>query len=382
MTEAPTIESPESESALAEIVREERRPIRPFGSGTKSSMDPASSAESVPVCLRKLDRIVEYVPGDLVVTVQAGMRLADLQAELAKHNQWLPIDPPHADATIGGILATNSSGPRRLAYGTARDLLLGLRVVGADGVATKSGGRVVKNVTGYDLPKLHIGAFGVLGVITEASFKVRPRPEVSAVFAVACASFGEAHALLLKMFDARLSPCALEALDGVLAGAVGGGETPPLPGALALIGVEGTTEIIERHAREIAGLGAGRPRPYVADTTWSSIRDLPGRLADKVRIRIGAKPHDLPGVLSECGPSASRWARVGTGIAWLDMNPAADLPNQISRWHERAAAKGGYAVVESAPLDLPGRERLPWGSLTPLMQKIREAWDPDRKFHG
>ena len=181
-----TVLNPQSEAELVELVRA-GKPLQVIGSGTKRHHGHAPAAEGRTVSLRKLCKITAYEPGDLVVTVQAGTRLVDLQAELAKRNQWLPLDPPYAEATIGGILGANSSGPRRYGYGTIRDHLLGIRVVGADGGLTRSGGRVVKNVTGFDLHKLHVGAYGSLGIVTEASFKLRPRPDLSAAFVFPCA---------------------------------------------------------------------------------------------------------------------------------------------------------------------------------------------------
>ncbi len=227
----------DSEESLAAVLRE-GRPVHAVGSGTKRHHGPAPAADAVEVRLRRLDRITAHEPGDLVVTAQAGVLLADLQAELARHGQWLPIDPPYGEATVGGILAANSSGPRRLGYGTMRDHLIGLRVLGADGVATKSGGRVVKNVTGYDVHKLHVGAFGTLGIIVEANFKVRPRPEVSALAVFSCGSFAEAHRLLLEVHASPLRPVALEA-----------------HGPRATVGIEGTRAALERHLRDLRKFG-------------------------------------------------------------------------------------------------------------------------------
>lgn len=409
-----TLFPPRTEEALADLVRAfaaQGRAIRAVGNGTKAHVGPACGRGLLPqtagksgpegpshpvtVSLRGLDRITQYEPGDLVVTVQTGVKLEDLQAELGKRGQWLAIDPPYADATIGGILATNSSGPRRLAYGTARDMLLGLRVVEADGTVTKSGGRVVKNVTGFDLPKLHIGAFGTLGIITEASFKVRPRPPVSAVIVIPFASFEAAHAALLRVHASSLRPAALEALDqgpaAVLRERVGAFGGAPLPEGtvLAIVGVEGTRAVVQRHARDLPRIVMGMPAsapvhvhaPLREDATaavWAALRDLPERLKSFVRVRVGAKPHDLPGVMGGIEDRvAGKWARVGSGLAWLDCEPSSDLPDRISALHAKAAAVGGYAVVESAPLDLPGRDRLPWGTGGhPLMRAIKQAWDP------
>src|SRR5206468_5170099 len=113
--------------------------------------------------------------GDLVITVEAGVALADVQRVVAKAGQWLALDPPEVGATVGGVVATAASGPRRLRYGTPRDLLIGITVVLADGTIAKSGGKVVKNVAGYDLGKLFTGSFGTLGVIAECTFRLHPR---------------------------------------------------------------------------------------------------------------------------------------------------------------------------------------------------------------
>src|SRR3989304_1046329 len=128
--------------------------------------------------LRRLSGLLEHEPGDLTATVEAGMTLGTFQAELSRRGQWLSLDPPQAArATLGGILASNASGPRRHLYGTARDLLIGITMVLADGAIVRGGGKVVKNVAGYDLPKLAVGSFGTLGVIVEATVKLRPRPD-------------------------------------------------------------------------------------------------------------------------------------------------------------------------------------------------------------
>jgi glycolate oxidase FAD binding subunit len=362
--------SPKTEEELSALIRE-GTPLRPYGSGTKLHYGPSSGAEARPVCLRKLSKITSYEPGDLVVTVQAGARLVDVQAELAKRNQWLPLDPPFAEATIGGILATNSSGSRRYGYGTIRDHLLGTRSVGADGVVTRSGGRVVKNVTGYDLHKLHVGAFGTLGVVTEASFKLRPKPDISAAFVFPCASVEEAHDLLLKVYSSSLRPVALEALDGRLKHIIDGA-------ALAIVAVEGTRPVIDRHYRELRDLA---PRLGIlenerAEPLWNALRKLPEALKDYVRIRIGAKPYELKRVL----PQAPLRISVGTGIARADLEAAGDLHFSLRRMADKTAALGGYLVTESAPPTMPNRDKLIWGppGEHPLLKGIRSMRDPKR----
>src|SRR5581483_1573581 len=149
-----------------------------LGRGGHRDLGGPPSRLDLVVRLDALDRIVDHQAGDMTVTVEAGCPLAAVQSVLAGAGQWLPLDPPRPDATtIGGLVAADLSGPLRASQGTVRDLLLGIAVVGADGALVRGGGRVVKNVAGYDLPKLHVGAFGTLGIVVEATFKVRPRPE-------------------------------------------------------------------------------------------------------------------------------------------------------------------------------------------------------------
>jgi len=363
------VPTPQSEQEIADLVRA-GSPLQVIGSGTKRHHGPTAVADAQTIGLRKLNKITAYEPGDLVVTVQAGAKLTELQAELAKRNQWLPLDPPYAEATIGGILATNSSGPRRYGYGTVRDHLLGTRSVGADGIVTRSGGRVVKNVTGFDLHKLHVGAFGSLGIVTEASFKLRPRPEISAAFVFPCASVEEAHALCLRVYDSKLRPVALEALDGRLKHIIDGA-------ALAIVGVEGTRPVIDRHYRELRDMAPklGYMEGERAEPLWNALRKLPEALKDYVRVRIGGKPHELRRLL----PPAPLWISAGTGVARADLEPAADLHFSLRRLADKASSLGGYLVAESAPLGMANREKLVWGpGDAPLMKGIRALRDPKR----
>lgn len=151
--------------------------VIPWGGGTSMDLGMPPRRYDVALDVTALDQLVEYEPADLTVTVEAGMPLSRLQRLLGERGQWLPLDPPlPAAATVGGVLATNASGPARAAHGTARDLLIGMSVATVEGELVKSGGRVVKNVAGYDMGKLHIGGLGTLGVIVQASFKVAPLP--------------------------------------------------------------------------------------------------------------------------------------------------------------------------------------------------------------
>jgi FAD/FMN-containing dehydrogenases len=147
------------------------------GNGTKQTFGGVCPAPDLVLDTRALDRLIEHQPGDLIVRAGAGMPLADLQEHVRDSGQLLSLDEPVQGGTIGGVLATNTSGPHRLLHGTARDLLIGITVVLADGTIAHSGGKVVKNVAGYDLGKLLVGSYGTLAVITEATFRLHPVPE-------------------------------------------------------------------------------------------------------------------------------------------------------------------------------------------------------------
>lgn len=382
--------------ALVERAGQEGAALAVEGSGTKRHFGAAEAAGAQRVSLRGLSRVTAHDVGDMIVSVEAGARLSDVQALLAPHGQWLPIDPPFVDegATIGGILATASSGPRRLGHGTVKDLLLGVRVLGAHGRVTKSGGRVVKNVSGYDLHRPQVGAFGTLGVIVEAHFKVAARPEVSAIWAVPRATLAEAHGLLLEVAATALRPVALEAVDAASAGLLRA-RVPALPGeaglAVALVGIEGSRPSFERHARDLASFaarGAGAAvlleRP-TSEPLWRALAELPAAQRGAVRVRVGARPRDLPDLLAALdlarAPVRGASVRAGVGLAFLALAPdgdAAALGPLVARWHRLASARGGYAVVESAPLDLLGRAQLPFGvgASSRLGAALRRAWDP------
>jgi glycolate oxidase FAD binding subunit len=385
--------SPTSEAELADAVKEAAARGQALfceGSGSKRHHGPAVSERARRLSLRRLDRVTGYDPADMILSCQAGARLADVQRTLAEHKQWLPIDPPYPGATIGGIVATASAGPRRLGYGTIKDALLGVRVVGADGVVTKSGGKVVKNVSGYDLHRLQVGAFGSLGVLLEAHFKVGARPALVGALLLGQASFEQALQTLLEIAAGPLRPVALEAIDAAAA-------TPmrrlcpelPSTAAVAIVGIEGSRAAFERHLRDLTEVRSTAGISTVleggaADRLWQAFRDAPAQAVDDITLRIGARPHDLPGLLPrlelESLGLVSRSCHAGTGIARVRLRRPADLAAlvaQLTVCQARARTQQGYLVVESAPVGIAGRESLPFGAPgSDLARKIKEAWDP------
>ena len=223
-------------------------PVTPWGGGTRISVGMPPARPGIVLSLKRLDRLVEHEPADLTATAEAGMTLAAFQAALGQRGQWLSLDPPNArEGTLGGILASNASGPRRHLYGTARDLLIGLTMVLADGSIVRGGGKVVKNVAGYDLPKLAIGSFGTLGVIVEATVKLRPRPDTDRLVVAWFERVKDAGAGARAIMASDLIPSALELADAeaVRALALGGRE-----GAALLVGLDGLPEQVAWQSTE------------------------------------------------------------------------------------------------------------------------------------
>lgn len=214
------------------------------------------------VDLGALDRVVEHTPEDMTVTVEAGVTLPALQATLARHRQWLPLDPPRPEQlTISELINTNASGPRRFGCGTVRDFLIGITIALADGRIIHSGGKVVKNVAGYDLAKLFIGACGSLGVVVETTFKLRPLPEMERFVQAQCASLGDADKLLETVFQSEVTPVVTD-LHRLSAGGM-----PTL-----VLGFAGTAEEVEWQLTKAGQLGIKESSSLEYETNfWAGV---------------------------------------------------------------------------------------------------------------
>lgn len=363
-----------AEEAAAFVARAaaEGRAVLPWGAGTGQDYGYAPRRADVVLDLSRMNRIVAHEPGDLTVTVEAGATLADVQATLAAHGQFLPLDPPHADrATMGGILATNASGPGRLGYGTARDWLIGLTVVDARGRLIRGGGKVVKNVTGYDLPKLHVGALGTLGVIVEATFKVAPRPESSRALLFNFASDGDGAAFVSRLH--RETSPILSLLTEA---------SPGRWGAFAFAGPRAVVDSEIERARAIAA-ACGLPLPNIlSEGTRNPFSDAAGTtpllLCCLGRASDAHARHEAVSQLSD-------WLRVdtlaGTGTTEAaaqakDTDPAA-LSAQMIKW---AKAQSLPITLLHAPLSLRTGDINLWNPLPAsfaLMKRMKETLDPE-----
>jgi glycolate dehydrogenase FAD-binding subunit len=381
-------------------------PVIPWGGGTQLSLGALPPDGAVVVVTRRLNRVVEHEPGDLTATVEGGITLDALQAELAAKGQWWSLDPPFpARATLGGVLATNASGPRRFLYGTARDLVIGMRVVGPDGALVQSGGKVVTNVAGNDLVNLYIGSLGTLGLIVEATLKLRPRPEADRVCWAGFASLEAATAAALTVMGSDLIPHSLELLDAdaarVGASAVGlAPEHRVADRAALLVGFDGLPTTVAWQVAEAGRLlrGAGARGVMVLDgepaqRALQVVRDVREAVPEPLAVaRVAVLPADVGVYAGEAGHTVRAAglrllmaAHAGSGVLTLVLTTAngegPGVPATVkvlARLREQARARGGQFVVEWAPLAVR-EEALVWddgGPAVRLMQRIKAQIDP------
>ena len=368
-------------------------PVVPWGGGSAIGVGVPPVRAGVVLVLTRLAALVEHEPGDLTATAQAGITLDALQAALRTRGQWLSLDPPDgARATLGGVLAANASGPRRHLYGTARDVLIGVTVVTADGAIVHGGGKVVKNVAGYDLPKLFIGSFGTLGVIVEATVKLRPVPDEERLVAVPFERLDDAGAALRAVLGGDLIPNAVDLVDAASGAALG---LAPAPATL-VVGFDGLGEQVDWQVQQlgsvVAPCGGGKPIA-LASVSWerlaSGARDAFDDPAAIMTLSV------LPTVVAETiarGADAARargltsaWsahAGVGHVTATLRADGGRHDPSAVAevlkQWRDVAHAGGGHASVAWAPL--PVKSALPvWddaGAAGRVMQRIKAQLDP------
>ena len=388
----------EEVAAILLAAAEANTPVVPWGGGTKMGIGAPPPRLGVVLMLKRMNRLLEHEPGDLTATVETGITLSALQGELGKRGQWLSLDPAHADkATLGGVLSSNAAGPRRHLYGSCRDLLIGVTVITAAGATVKGGGKVVKNVAGYDLPKLFIGAFGTLGVIVEATVKLRPRPDADRLVIARFARLKEAGAAARAVMASDLLPSALDLLDGEALRALGQGSGD---GAALLMGVDGVPEQVEWQCAEVERLL--RPQALVdarvldgdeRDATWRARSGLGhGAFPDTAAVmRWTVLPAQVADVMEQGAAAAQRAglgaalaAHAGVGVveavlAGAEFADAAAVVGVLNEWRTLVRAAGGQALIESAPLAV--KVAVPvWDDPGPslrIMQRIKSQLDPN-----
>jgi glycolate oxidase FAD binding subunit len=372
------------------LAHDERLAVLPRGSGSAQGLGGLPDRADVVLDLSRLDTVLEHSPDDLTVTVQAGVTAGALAAALAARRQTLPLDPPGwSRRTLGGIAATAASGPLRLRYGTMRDLLLGVRFIQADGVTTWGGAKVVKSVTGYDVPKLLVGSLGTLGVIGELTLRLHPLPEVEATCLLLLPSPEAAQDMVARIVDSTLQPNRLEWLDP---GALAACALPTAQAALAIsIGSVESAVRAQHAAIAEAAAAAGARVETVGPAFWRTydrtlaetgstllrVATLTSRLSPTLSAIRGALGAEMPFIVTACAP-------LGVLRVAIDGGEPERLGEAIERLRGFVAEDEGSVVIERAPLAVRTRVD-PWGPVAAgaleLMRTLKREFDPGRSLN-
>lgn len=376
-----TVESPENESELCRILQQAARdgtPVYPLGGCTGLSQGLPVTTPGIGISLAALQRLVDYPARDMTVTAEAGMLLGDLQAELHAERQWLPVDPPFANqAQLGGLVATNASGPRRFGYGTPREQLIGVRAVDGRGVAFQAGGRVVKNVAGYDFCRLLSGSMGTLAVVTQTTWKLRPLPETKAMMLVTTQDLDELETLLATLNNTDATPTAIELTADARTGSELG------------IMLEGTDAEVDWQCRVLAS-ELGRPGAVTlhAEQVDQQINRWMTAYEAKdvaLHVRVSVPPSVLTSMLEsvyDAWPTARVAGHAGNGVltVTLDEYPESGIAEAITRHLSPTAARhrGHLNVIHNPSGQEMTREvawggaAVPWG----MMHSVKAQFDP------
>ena len=379
---ARIIAEPRDSDEIAAIVRQceaGRITLTPLGAARTLS-EIRRAPTMLGVSLARMDRIVAYEPEDMTVIAEAGMTLGALNQRLGEHGQRLPLDPCNPGAaTLGALIGASQAGPLRISEGTPRDLLIGVRFVGHEGREIHGGGRVVKNVAGYDLMKVMTGSFGTLGIITEAAFKLRPIPEGYTLGIAPFARAAEAFGAALKLHDA-LPLVHVEVLSPALAARFGH------PGAFLLMAaVAGSASELEYQRGHFGGLaGAEFSEGARAIETYERLRDLEFAPA-ALSAQLATAPAELARCVEDSG--AEFRAHAACGVAQIFIGGELERINAretLARWRVAAhAAQGHLRLFAAAPAlrsQLDFFDEPPAGALK-LMRRLKAAFDPAGIFN-
>jgi glycolate oxidase FAD binding subunit len=377
---------PDSPALLAEVMRcahQNRWRVLPAGCGSKLGWGSLPSDADLLVSTARLDRLIEHAAGDLTVTAEAGIRFVTLQAQLAKANQFLALDPAYPEqASLGGILSTADSGPLRHRYGGVRDMCLGIGVVRADGKPVKAGGRVVKNVAGYDLMKLFTGAYGTLGIVSQLTFRLHPLPEAWRTVVLSPQLPQALSRAAAALRASALTPLAVEVADESTFVGLG---LHNQPGLLVRFGGS-EASVREQSAQLLAlapGLGTHILEGEADKKLWEQLRTQFWQSAspEAVICKLGVPPAR---VVAALGCARERGARLclrsGSGVGlvrWERVDTAT-----VEALRHFCRAEGGYLTVLEAPSAL--KVAIDVWDIAPgaaaLMARIRRRFDPEQIF--
>jgi glycolate oxidase FAD binding subunit len=387
---------PADQADLAVVVRDaftRGSPLYPLGGCTALDFGVVAKQPGLGVSLAGLKRVVDYPARDMTITVEAGIRMAELAAILAREGQRLPIDAGRwAEATLGGVVATNFSGPRRCGHGTLRDYVIGISAVDGRGIAFKAGGRVVKNVAGYDLCKLLVGSLGTLAIISQVTLKVKPIPNETAFVCAKPSDFEQAESLLAALVDSRTTPAAIELVAGPRWQAepalVGAAERPACE---LLVGLEGTAQevgwMVEQLGREWHDLGIRDSvihRQDEAGQLWSRLTEFSAEGESPLVVKLNVRPSAVTSMMKlllDIDPAASLQAHAGNGIVigrFSEFSTSDAAKVLIGRLQPAAVAAGGNVVVWSCSASELTRQAV-WGATAngaEMMRCVARQFDP------
>jgi len=393
---------PGSAEEVAEVVRfaaAEKLALIPIGSGSKLGIGMPPARYDVAVDMRRMNGVVAYDPGDLTLSVEAGIGVRDLFDALAAHGQWLPLYVPWFErATLGGVLASDSVSPLRYMFGGPRDFLLGLEFVTADGNLCKSGARVVKSVAGYDIHKLLLGSLGTLGVLTRANFRTFPLPRAQRCFVASYADLCAAWEFCRRIAQSPLRPALVEVLDPGAAAIIGHEKLPGGQWSVVVAAI-GHEAVVERHARELAQLAQQTKAAHfealedadkqaLLERVREFLRIVSEQYPEAVVLRSGILPttavntcEQLAAAAASHGLQCSTLIRAGA-IAYSILRPAGGTGVAIGATAAQAMmeAASGVAptVIEHCPAALKQRVNV-WGPVREdfeLMKRVKRVFDP------
>ncbi len=387
------VETPANQDDLVALVQSaaSSSPLYPIGGGTGLVFGLPPKSPGVGVVLTGLNRVIDFPARDLTITVETGITMQALADVLAQEGLRLPIDVPQPDvATLGGVIATAWSGPRRYGHGAMRDFVIGIRAIDGRGDVFQGGGRVVKNVAGYDFCKLLTGSLGVLGIITQVTLKLRPIAQQTAMLALRTADLAQAEAILTALAHCDATPVAIELVDAPVAAQPAALQAYLAPAAPTIfIGLEGTAVEVEwmitELQRALATFGQVAAIPSAAvPAAWQALTEM-STIAAPLVLRASVLPSRVTTFIAavrQIDPQATVHSHAGNGVvdACLSRFPTEGLSRTVvAKLQPLATACGGHLVILANPNGQEATPQSTWGTLGPqqaLMVAVKQQFDP------
>lgn len=388
----------EEVSEILKVASRDSLAVIPWGGGTKIGFGREPHRVDIVICTERLNRVLEYEPSDLVGIAECGVSLKGFQDALGEKGQFLAIDPPHVEsgATLGGIIATNDSGPRRLKYGTIRESLIGIKVIRADGSVIKGGAKVVKNVAGYDIPKLYIGSLGTLGIIVEGTFRLYPIPETSETLLSGFSTLEKLQEAVLLILNSTLVPSCLEILNPSLINAVSDKLNLNLRNGkyTVVVRIEGVERAVRDQISKLEDICREKNEEGILvegkleENFWHEIREFPWRVCESGRAvcKVSVLITDVLKVLRASEELSKNFglgiyasARAGSGILIISIEgEITSMIEAIKSLRRQVHSLKGALVIQEAPLFLKSQVDV-WGEIgssLEVMKKLKTLLDP------